>query len=251
VTLPGILYHPPRMSGIPPAYMLNAFGLDSGQLMHRRRKKEERRRRVHGLLQFGSNAPVVPKQNRTAYNYFFGEWRMKLKAELPDVPDKDISKMIGQQWMALSPEQRLVSHATTPFCSFFILHPSCVSLALFPCALLCLHFLTHAVSVVFPCALQPYQALAEQDRLRYVSEMRDYHLQVERLKVAQEAAAAPILGQGALRREPPSRGHIQARGGPRGAGWCSRGCCSEPRGGGHGGRGGRGGRGGGGRGGGG
>lgn len=31
-----------------------------------------------------------------------------------------------------------------------------------------------------------------------MSEMRDYHLQVERLKVAQEAAAAPILGQGNL-----------------------------------------------------
>jgi len=45
--------------------------------------------------------------------------------------------------------------------------------------------------------VQPYQALAEQDRLRYVAEMRDYHLQVERLKVAQEAAS-PMIGPGGI-----------------------------------------------------
>lgn len=111
--LSGILYHPPRGAGIPPLYMLNAFGLDPGQLIHKRRKKKKRRKRQQGVLQFGPHTPVVPKQNRTAYNYFFGEWRMKLKAELPEVPDREISRMIGQQWTALSIEQRLVCRRCT------------------------------------------------------------------------------------------------------------------------------------------
>ncbi|CAI5472441.1 unnamed protein product [Closterium sp. Yama58-4] len=81
--------------------------------MHGRRRRRKRRRRAELLAAAAGGLPgvvVPPKQNRTGYNFFFGEQRMKLKADMPDVPDREISRLIGQRWMALSPQDRIVSH---------------------------------------------------------------------------------------------------------------------------------------------
>ncbi|CAI5504997.1 unnamed protein product, partial [Closterium sp. Naga37s-1] len=120
--LHGILYHPPSTTSSSPfappqpvSFLLNAFSLDSALIRsqtHGRRRRRKRRRRAELLAAAaGGVAGVVvpPKQNRTGYNFFFGEQRMKLKAHMPDVPDREISRLIGQRWMALSPQDRIVT----------------------------------------------------------------------------------------------------------------------------------------------
>jgi len=93
-------------------------GLDSGQLMHRRRKEEEREDGAcMGCCSLGRVRLLCRSRAGRRTTDSFGEWRTKLKAELPDVPDREISRMIGQQWMALSAEQRLVSGFLQPFVS--------------------------------------------------------------------------------------------------------------------------------------
>ncbi|CAI5973295.1 unnamed protein product [Closterium sp. NIES-64] len=118
--LHGILYHPPSTASSSPfappqpvSFLLNAFSLDSALIRsqtHGRRRRRKRRRRAELLAAAAGGVPgvvVPPKQNRTGYNFFFGEQRMKLKADMPDVPDREISRLIGQRWMALSPQDRI------------------------------------------------------------------------------------------------------------------------------------------------
>eukprot|EP00897_Mesotaenium_endlicherianum_P002194 jgi/Mesen1/2001/ME000147S01093 len=97
--LKGILYAPtngrPSSFSGPPGPMLTEQGVPVKQRRRRRRKDE-----------MPIKDPNVPKSNRSAYNYFFQEWRYKLKESHPEVPDRDISKMIGERWNALSEEGR-------------------------------------------------------------------------------------------------------------------------------------------------
>ncbi|XP_057867734.2 high mobility group B protein 9 isoform X1 [Cryptomeria japonica] len=50
--------------------------------------------------------PGAPRQNRTGYNFFFGEQRAKLKSIQPD-KDRAVSKTIGDLWNKLSEDEKL------------------------------------------------------------------------------------------------------------------------------------------------
>lgn len=59
----------------------------------------------------GRRRPLVlmsppPKPKRTSFNFYYTEWRTRLKAKHPHSPEADISKMIGEQWRKLTPEEK-------------------------------------------------------------------------------------------------------------------------------------------------
>jgi hypothetical protein len=51
--------------------------------------------------------PNYPKPNRSGYNFFFAEKHYKLKELYPN-REREFTKMIGQSWNSLSPEERMV-----------------------------------------------------------------------------------------------------------------------------------------------
>ena len=85
----------------------DSFALPAGQAGSRGRKK--RRRWLQHSVELAAAGLMPPKQNRTGYNFFFGEWRAKLKAQHPHEADREISRMIGQRWAAMGLEERQVS----------------------------------------------------------------------------------------------------------------------------------------------
>ena len=82
------------------------FGLPGGQAGSRMKKK--RRRWLQHSVELAAAGLMPPKQNRTGYNFFFGEWRAKLKAQHPHEADREISRMIGQRWTSMGLEERQV-----------------------------------------------------------------------------------------------------------------------------------------------
>ncbi|EAY13247.1 HMG box family protein [Trichomonas vaginalis G3] len=50
--------------------------------------------------------PPKPKRPPNAYNLYYLEMQPKMKAENPLIGGNDVSKLIGQQWGALSDEQK-------------------------------------------------------------------------------------------------------------------------------------------------
>lgn len=66
----------------------------------RNRRERRRKRRRWG-------DPTRPKPNRSGYNFFFAEKHLKLKSLYPD-REREFTKMIGQSWSKLSPEERMV-----------------------------------------------------------------------------------------------------------------------------------------------
>ncbi|CAI6006808.1 unnamed protein product [Closterium sp. NIES-64] len=180
--LHGILYHPPSTASSSPfappqpvSFLLNAFSLDSALIRsqtHGRRRRRKRRRRAELLAAAAGGVPgvvVPPKQNRTGYNFFFGEQRMKLKADMPDrmklkadmpdVPDREISRLIGQRWMALSPQDRIVSAALF-YSPCFSISPSLIG--------------KRWVALSSQDRI-PYQEQAERGRKQHVAEMMEYN----------------------------------------------------------------------------
>lgn len=57
-----------------------------------------------------SNAPKAPL---TGYVRFMNDRREQLRAERPDVPFPEITRMLGNEWSKLPQEDKQVSHAAT------------------------------------------------------------------------------------------------------------------------------------------
>jgi hypothetical protein len=68
---------------------------------HRRRRRKSKRR----------GDPNYPKPNRSGYNFFFAEKHYKLKSLYPN-REREFTKMIGESWTNLSPEERMVISKT-------------------------------------------------------------------------------------------------------------------------------------------
>ncbi|XP_022975458.1 high mobility group B protein 9 isoform X1 [Cucurbita maxima] len=98
--LRGVLYHPeePTPSDLRPQ-PTNAIVPYTGT-RHRHSGRRHRRSRRKG-------DPNHPKPNRSGYNFFFAEKHYKLKSLYPN-REREFTKMIGESWNNLSPEERMV-----------------------------------------------------------------------------------------------------------------------------------------------
>ncbi|KAF7829518.1 high mobility group B protein 9 [Senna tora] len=99
--LKGVLYHPQQsetdgasVSQCNSGNAIVPYNAKSRRLGRRRRNK----RRWD---------PNYPKPNRSGYNFFFAEKHYKLKSLYPN-REREFTKMIGQSWSSLSPEERMV-----------------------------------------------------------------------------------------------------------------------------------------------
>lgn len=98
--LRGVLYHPEKVVASSPSQHgsttailpFNHKSYGSGGRRRRRKRKWD---------------PNYPKPNRSGYNFFFAEEHYKLKQLYPN-REREFTKMIGQSWNCLSPEERVV-----------------------------------------------------------------------------------------------------------------------------------------------
>ncbi|KAK9109369.1 hypothetical protein Sjap_017429 [Stephania japonica] len=99
--LHGVLYHPSAFNTTSPS---SSFVLvreqENVDLSRSNTSKKRRRRRRH-------TDPLRPKPNRSGYNFFFAEKHSKLKSLYPN-REKEFTKMIGESWGKLTPEERTV-----------------------------------------------------------------------------------------------------------------------------------------------
>ncbi|GMN34868.1 hypothetical protein TIFTF001_004942 [Ficus carica] len=100
--LSGVLYHPEdegpsTQVSAPVPQCSNALVPYTGKPRHSRRKRKSKRR----------GDPNYPKPNRSGYNFFFAEKHYKLKSLFPN-REREFTKMIGESWSNLSPEERMV-----------------------------------------------------------------------------------------------------------------------------------------------
>ncbi|CAM6017413.1 unnamed protein product [Sphagnum balticum] len=106
--LRGVLYHvAPVHRGLQHASVLNYAGTlgaepqnpnveEASDRVSIRRRKRKRK----------GKDPNAPRANRSGYNFFFGEQRMRLKTLYPD-KDKELSCMIGDAWNKLTEEEKM------------------------------------------------------------------------------------------------------------------------------------------------
>ncbi|KAI4983999.1 high mobility group B protein 9-like [Hordeum vulgare subsp. vulgare] len=85
----------PALTTLAPTMPVNNTGSKGGHRRRQRRKK------------LSTTDPRHPKPNRSGYNFFFQDQHRKLKPEYPS-QDRLISKMIGERWNNLSPEDKAV-----------------------------------------------------------------------------------------------------------------------------------------------
>ncbi|CAK8569148.1 unnamed protein product [Lathyrus sativus] len=98
--LRGVLYHPEKVVASSPSQHgsgtailpFNHKSYGSGKRRRRRKRKWD---------------PNYPKPNRSGYNFFFAEEHYKLKQLYPN-REREFTKMIGQSWNCLSPEERMI-----------------------------------------------------------------------------------------------------------------------------------------------
>lgn len=100
--LKGVLYQAPPNLVMPAVHLSasahkNNASAPLGVHRRRRRKKSEIKRRD----------PAHPKPNRSGYNFFFAEQHARLKP-LHHGKDREISRMIGEQWNKLNESDRTV-----------------------------------------------------------------------------------------------------------------------------------------------
>lgn len=104
-TLKGVLYHShsdqPGTSISSPQYMGAIVPYDHTHKPRNARKRRRRRRSRRG------EDPSYPKPNRSGYNFFFAEKHYKLKSLYPN-REREFTKMIGESWSKLSPEDKMV-----------------------------------------------------------------------------------------------------------------------------------------------
>ncbi|CAK9207182.1 unnamed protein product [Sphagnum jensenii] len=106
--LRGVLYHvAPVHRGLQHASVLNYSGTlgaepqnPNGEEASDRVSIRKRKRKRKG------KDPNAPRANRSGYNFFFGEQRMRLKTLYPD-KDKELSCMIGDAWNKLTEEEKM------------------------------------------------------------------------------------------------------------------------------------------------
>ncbi|CAM6039723.1 unnamed protein product [Sphagnum compactum] len=106
--LRGVLYHvAPVHRGLQHASVLNYAGTlgaepqnPNGEEASDRVSIRKRKRKRKG------KDPNAPRANRSGYNFFFGEQRMRLKTLYPD-KDKELSYMIGDAWNKLTEEEKM------------------------------------------------------------------------------------------------------------------------------------------------
>ncbi|KAG7037933.1 High mobility group B protein 9, partial [Cucurbita argyrosperma subsp. argyrosperma] len=98
--LRGVLYHPdqPVPSDLRPQSTNAIIPYTGGRQRHAGRRHRRRRRKAD---------PNHPKPNRSGYNFFFAEKHYKLKSLYPN-REREFTKMIGESWNKLSPEERMV-----------------------------------------------------------------------------------------------------------------------------------------------
>ncbi|CAK9206957.1 unnamed protein product [Sphagnum troendelagicum] len=106
--LRGVLYHvAPAHRGLQHASVLNYSGTlgaepknpngeEASDWVSIRKRKRKRK----------GKDPNAPRANRSGYNFFFGEQRMRLKTLYPD-KDKELSCMIGDAWNKLTEEEKM------------------------------------------------------------------------------------------------------------------------------------------------
>lgn len=97
--LNGVLYHPDHASFTTPTVEPCTAIVPYVDKPHRSRRRSRKRR---------GGDPSRPKPNRSGYNFFFAEKHFKLKTLFPD-REREFTKMIGQSWNNLSPEEKMVS----------------------------------------------------------------------------------------------------------------------------------------------
>ncbi|KAK9112579.1 hypothetical protein Scep_020098 [Stephania cephalantha] len=100
--LHGVLYHPSAFNTSPSSssVVLAVRDQENIDLSKSNTSKKKRRRRRQ-------TDPFRPKPNRSGYNFFFAEKHSKLKALYPN-REKEFTKMIGESWSKLTPEERMV-----------------------------------------------------------------------------------------------------------------------------------------------
>lgn len=142
-TLNGVLYHPGYPAMAPPT--CTALVPYTPMLHHPNRRTRRRR----------SGDPGRPKPNRSGYNFFFAEKHSKLKTLYPN-REREFTKMIGESWNKLSPEERVVS----------------------------MSYLNSSFSSIsdIEYSLQVYQSYGLKDKERYQKELKEYK---DRLKTGQ------------------------------------------------------------------
>ncbi|XP_056163969.1 high mobility group B protein 9 isoform X2 [Syzygium oleosum] len=94
--LKGVLYHPDHQGPPNPTTHSNALVPYTRKTRHGRRRRSRRR-----------GDPSYPKPNRSGYNFFFAEKHYKLKSLYPN-REREFTKMIGESWTKLGPEERTV-----------------------------------------------------------------------------------------------------------------------------------------------
>ncbi|PIN18015.1 HMG box-containing protein [Handroanthus impetiginosus] len=103
-TLNGVLYHPSyKYSSCSPSAPLTCTAIvpyGPPQQLHEPSAGRRSRRRRAG-------DPGRPKPNRSGYNFFFAEKHSMLKSLYPN-REREFTKMIGESWNNLSPEERVV-----------------------------------------------------------------------------------------------------------------------------------------------
>ncbi|KAJ4965185.1 hypothetical protein NE237_017034 [Protea cynaroides] len=95
--LHGVLYYPPALGSSCSIQNENAI-VPYNPALRRRGRRRRGRRGVD---------PSHPKPNRSGYNFFFAEKHSNLKALYPR-REREFTKMIGESWSKLSPEERMV-----------------------------------------------------------------------------------------------------------------------------------------------
>lgn len=110
--LKGVLYHPEQqlVPGSP-----SVLQHDSAIVPFDRKSRRSSRRRRRNKRKWDPN---YPKPNRSGYNFFFAEKHYKLKELYPN-REREFTKMIGQSWNSLSPEERMVIKGV--ICFFLLL----------------------------------------------------------------------------------------------------------------------------------
>ncbi|XP_057532270.1 high mobility group B protein 9 [Amaranthus tricolor] len=105
--LSGVIYHPsaddPPCTPSSPAEDLSMAIIPYNPMQPRKASRRRRRKRKR----WGGD-PTHPKPNRSGYNFFFSEKHSVLKSLYPNSREREFTKMIGELWNNLGPEERVV-----------------------------------------------------------------------------------------------------------------------------------------------
>ncbi|KAK7311000.1 hypothetical protein RJT34_08836 [Clitoria ternatea] len=96
--LRGVLYHPEQSAAPAPVPQHSNAIVPFNRKARRSGRKRKNKRRLD---------PNYPKPNRSGYNFFFAEKHYTLKKLYPN-REREFTKMIGESWNNLSPEERKV-----------------------------------------------------------------------------------------------------------------------------------------------